>query len=373
MSPEFDPASDSRWRADCRHFRGDRPCVPHKAAGVHCDGCPDFDPINQRILIIKLGALGDVIRTTPILRRLRREYPQAHITWVTDFPEIVPAMVDRVLCIDARALIELDATRYDLVLNFDKDPPACALASRVEAGERRGFLLAGGQPAPADRAAVPKFLTGLFDDVSRANRKHYVEEIFEIAGFSWEDEEYILDLPESVRDFELGEARPLVGLNTGCGGRWTARLWPEEYWIELARELRARGHGVVLLGGEDEDERNRRIAAASGAHYPGHFPLADFIDLVSRIDLMVTAVTMAMHIAIALGKKLVLFNNIFNRHEFELYGRGITLEPREPCECYYEPVCPHESMRRIEPARTLAACVELLRIDGEPPSGDDAT
>ena len=36
-------------------------------------------------------------------------------------------------------------------------------------------------------------------------------------------------------------------------------------------------------------------------------------------DLVVTAVTMAMHIALGLGKKLVLFNNIFNPHEFELY------------------------------------------------------
>ena len=51
---------------DCRHFRGDMPCVFHKKTGVHCEGCADYDPLKERILIIKLGAIGDVIRSTPL-------------------------------------------------------------------------------------------------------------------------------------------------------------------------------------------------------------------------------------------------------------------------------------------------------------------
>ncbi|MGD8395240.1 MAG: glycosyltransferase family 9 protein [Candidatus Eiseniibacteriota bacterium] len=350
------------WKADCRHFLGDRPCRPHKQEGVHCADCPHEDPVRERIVIIKLGALGDVIRTTPILRRLRREHPGAHITWVTDFPDILPAMVDRKLTLEARDLVVLEALEYDLLLNLDKDLPACALASRLRARRRRGFVLKDGVPAPADDAARHKFVTGLFDDASRANRKHYVEEVFEIAGWRWEGEEYVLDRPPGGRDFGLGAGRPRIGLNTGCGGRWTSRLWPEEHWIELAGALAHRGCTVVLLGGADEDARNRRIAAASGAIYPGHFPLDTFMALVDQVDLVVTAVTMAMHIAIGLGKQLVLFNNIFNSHEFELYGRGRILEPAVPCDCYYAPTCPHDSMRSISPERTLGTCLELLGL-----------
>jgi heptosyltransferase-2 len=55
---------------DCRHFRGDVPCTPHKKDGVHCESCPFYDPVDKKILIIKLGAIGDVIRTTPLLHRL---------------------------------------------------------------------------------------------------------------------------------------------------------------------------------------------------------------------------------------------------------------------------------------------------------------
>ena len=67
---------------DCRHFRGELPCKPHKQSGVICDGCPEYDPFDMRILIVKLAAAGDVIRTTPLLRKLRAEHPRAWITWL---------------------------------------------------------------------------------------------------------------------------------------------------------------------------------------------------------------------------------------------------------------------------------------------------
>jgi heptosyltransferase-2 len=352
------------WKADCRHFRGDVPCAPHKREGVHCADCSYYDPIAERILIIKLGAIGDVIRTTPLIRRLKADHPHAHLTWLTRSPEVVPqSAVDRIAPFTLESILQLRATELDLVINLDKDPEACALASELRARTRRGFVLRGGVPAPVDSAAEPKFLTGIFDDVSRANRKSYVEEIFEIAGLRFAGEEYWLDVPArsaSGRGFGLRSPRPRVGLNTGCGGRWVSRLWPEENWIALARELAARECGVVLLGGEAEHEKNRRIAARTGAEYPGHFPLAEFIALVDEMDLVVSAVTMAMHLAIGLRKPLILFNNIFNRHEFELYGRGEILEPSVPCDCYYQPVCPKNCMQYIEVPRVLAACLRHL-------------
>ncbi|HWN81229.1 MAG TPA: glycosyltransferase family 9 protein [Candidatus Udaeobacter sp.] len=347
------------WKADCRHFRGDVPCVPHKREGVHCADCSYYDPITERILIVKLGAIGDVIRTTPLLHHLRAAHPHAHLTWLTHSPEVVPrSAVDRILPFALGPILTLRSTEFDQVINLDKDPEACALASQVQARVKHGFVLRDGVPAPADAAAEGKFLTGIFDDVSKANRKSYVEEICEIAGFQFAGEEYILDPPGPGP--RLRAKHPRVGLNTGCGGRWVSRLWAEANWITLARELQARDVGVVLLGGEAEDEKNRRIAAASGAEYPGHFSLAEFTGLINEMDLVVSAVTMAMHLAIGLKKPLILFNNIFNRHEFELYGRGEILEPTIPCDCYYQPVCPQDCMQYIEVPRVLAACLRHL-------------
>ncbi|MEW6511331.1 MAG: glycosyltransferase family 9 protein [Bacteroidota bacterium] len=360
-------------RTDCRWFKGWIPCRPHKETGVHCtepDGtvCPQYDRITERILIIKLGAVGDVIRTTPILHAFKRTHPAAHIWWLTLTPEILPSQVDVPLPFTPQSLATLGAVRFDLLVNLDKDREACALAATLNAKERRGFTLKDGIPVPVDADAVHKYMTGLFDDLSRANTKSYVQEVFEISGLTFAGEPYILDshAGEGYR-WKLPKGKAIIGLNTGCGGRWTSRLWPERHWAALARRLKQAGMVPLLLGGEQEDARNKRIARRSGALYFGTFPLPQFINLVDQCTLVVTAVTMALHIAVGLRKRVVLFNNIFNRHEFELYGLGTIVEPDPPCTCYYAAVCtdprrgPHGCMPDIPVTRVVSAVTALLK------------
>ncbi len=66
------PESLTSLRVDCRYFRGHVPCRPHK----------------------QHGATGDVIRTTPLLHPLEKQFPQAKIYWITHTPEVVPKQVD---------------------------------------------------------------------------------------------------------------------------------------------------------------------------------------------------------------------------------------------------------------------------------------
>ena len=359
-------------KPDCRWFKGWAPCQPHKERGVHCtepDGssCSSYERITSRILIIKLGAIGDVIRTTPLLHAFRTQTPGAQIWWLTLTPEVLPRDVDVRLPYNAQSLATLSATPFDLLVNLDKDREACALATSLTARIKKGFILRNGVPAPADRDAHHKFMTGLFDDVSKVNTRSYPQEIFEICGFRFAGEPYILDAhaDEGYR-WKIPRKKPVVGLNTGCGGRWTSRLWPEAHWSDLARRLKRKGLTPLLLGGEQEHRRNLAIARRSGALYAGHFPLPQFINLVDQCDLVVTAVTMAMHITIGLRKKIVLFNTIFNRHEFELYGLGTILEPHSPCSCYFAPTCtaegraPQGCMKEIPVAEVLGAVTTLL-------------
>jgi len=328
-------------RRDCFHFRGDMPCKPHKETGVHCTDCSDFAAREGRILIIKLGAAGDVIRTTPLLFPLRRDYPRHRITWITQFPDLLPSEVDDRLPLDAATILWARRTRFDLLINLDKDREACALAGEVEAREARGFRLGDdGFCEPCDDGpARAKFETGLFDDVNQANELSYLQEIFAICGYAFAGERYVLEPPVAAPAFELPVEGPVIGLNTGCGGRWTSRLWPEPHWAELARLLAVDGCCVMLLGGPEEHEKNRRLADATGAFYPGVYPLRDFMGVMDRCDAVVTAVTMAMHVAIGLGKQLVLLNNIFNPAEFELYGRGEIVMPPQDCRCFFQPRC----------------------------------
>jgi heptosyltransferase-2 len=354
---------------DCRHFRGDVPCKPHKEHGVHCideagDDCRYYDRTGRKVLIIKLGAIGDVIRTTPLLKKLKEVEPAAEIWWLTHTPEILPSGIDRILTFTPQNLEVLHNVRFDVIYCLDKDREAGALCAGLSANRKKGFTLANGVCKPIDEAAEPKYLTGVFDDWSKLNRKSYQEETFEICGFQFSGEEYIMP-PLEEHKWKLPAKKRIVGLNTGCGGRWTSRLWPDASWVKLARKLKKAGYLPLLLGGEQEHAKNLRLAKQSGALYLGHFPLRKFMSEMDRCELIVTAVTMAMHLAIGLKKKMVLFNNIFNKYEFELYGRGEILEPDFECSCYYSPVCPNNCMQYLSVDTVFESCIRLL---GRPPA-----
>lgn len=362
---------DEIVKIDCRHFMGDRPCKPHKESGVHCKGCGEYDPIKRRILIIKLGAVGDVIRTTPLLYVLGGR--GVHVTWLTETPEILPQnRIDRILTLDATSLAYLLATPFDAIYNLDKDRQAITLCKLVEAKEKYGFTIDQGVCVPQDDRARAKWLTGLFDDLNRKNKLSYLEEIFVICGKKFKGEDYIITLDDSP-PFNLDLPRPLVGLNTGCGARWPSRLWAYENWLVLTRMLLDKGFGVLLLGGPDEDEKNQKLAGATGATYLGHFPLQRFLHLVNEVDVLVTGVTMALHIGIGLKKRIVLFNNIFNRHEFELYGLGQILEPDVECLGCFKPICDDDCMNLLSPSEAFEGVlkeVEQLKVESLPREGD---
>jgi ADP-heptose:LPS heptosyltransferase len=350
-------------KRDCIYFKGDIPCKPHKQFGYHCEDCPSYQKITDKILIIKLGAIGDVIRTTPLLRALRKNYPNAQISWLTYYPEILSAnWINRQLKATPENLELLKEINFDWLINLDKDSLAITLSKQIKAEKKSGFTLDEfGHATPiSTKAEEHKWLTGLFDDLNKQNKKHYVEEIFEIAGYDFNGEEYILETSEKEISWDIDHSKTVVGLNTGCGGRWTSRLWPDDYWIELAKNLLSNGTEVILLGGEQEDLKNKMIASKSGAKYSGYFSLEKFISLMDECDIVITAVTMAMHLAIGLKKKLILFNNIFNKNEFHLYNRGIILEPDFDCDCYYSPICKNNCMQYLYPEKVLGEVHRLL-------------
>jgi heptosyltransferase-2 len=349
---------------DCRWFNGDIPCKPHKKFGAHCHECSHYIPQKGRILLIKLGAIGDVIRTTPLIAKIREVYPHHALWWLTHTPDILPsAKIERILPLTTGSMEVLHQTPFDVVINLDKDLEACAIAKAIPARYQKfGFTLTDGRPSPCNDLANHKFATGLFDDINQANEQSYVEEIFSICGWKFQGEEYALPLDTSFRWDIPADGKPIIGLNTGCGGRWTSRLWGDENWVELIALLQKNGLYPLLLGGEQEHEMNTRLAEKTGAAYLGHFSLHQFISLMNQCDTIVSAVTMAMHIAIGLKKPLILFVNIFNPHEFELYGRGEILQPEAECKCYFAPRCkePSHCMNTLSPQSVSDAVKRAL-------------
>ncbi len=361
----------SQVKFDCRHFKGSVPCKPNKLYGAVCDDCGYYEKTEKRILIIKLGAAGDVIRTTPLLHPLKKKFPGSKIYWLTYHPDLVPLQTkpcaDVALAYNLQNIAWLYATEFDLIVNLDKDNEAISAAQNISAKEKFGFVMKDGYCSPADKNAEHKFLTGIFDKLSIENRKSYPEEIFEICGFKFNKEKYLIDTDMRFEmDFPVDANKEVIGLNTGCGERWTSRMWKDEHWLALIRKLIDEGFEVVLLGGPSEDKKNSFLNEVTGAKYFGYFDLKTFINLINKCDAVVTQVTMAMHIAIALEKKLILMNNIFNPNEFELYGNGGIVSPRKECKCFFQPKCinpDYECMDHLMPEDVYNECVRQFQAD----------
>lgn len=358
----------SEVKFDCRHFRTGIPCIPNKKENQVCKTCSSYDKIQTRILIIKLGALGDVIRTTPLLERFKKEYPGVHVTWLTLSPAILPKeQIDVIYSWEFTSVFTIENSVFDIAINLDKDPEACMLLAKVNAPVKYGYTWENNHIAPATPNAEHKLLTGFFDELSKNNTKSYLEEIFEICHFDFRKEDYQINLNHTLaanwkdKLQALANGKTIVGLNTGCGPRWNTRLWSEESWETLAKQLQENGYYPVFLGGELEHAKNLKMAGMTGTHYPGHFSLEEFIALTNACDIIVTQVSMMMHIATALRKKMVLCNTIFNKHEFELYDRGVIVEPPTVCVCFYGNTCIKGTscMHDITPNDFMNAIIEL--------------
>ena len=97
--------------------------------------CTEYNPISFKILIIKLDAVGDVLRTTSILKPLKKKYPDCYIEWCTrqNASELFEnnLLVDEVIIIEDDAYFRLNAEEYDLVINLDTSKISSAIASCI--------------------------------------------------------------------------------------------------------------------------------------------------------------------------------------------------------------------------------------------------
>lgn len=334
--------------------------------------------------MVKLDAVGDVLRTTCILPGLREEHPGARIDWMTR-EEAVPLfdgnpLVDRVIPYPGDAVVSLLSAEYDLAINLDAAPLSARLAATARAARKIGYGFdPRGYVHPLSEEAREWFEMGLFDDVKKRNVRTYQEIVLAICGLAGKDASIRLFPTDGERararalmaGWGLAEGRPVVGLNTGAGRRWEHKKWTEDGFVELIALLRGRGSAggpaphLLLLGGAEEAARNRRILerAPGGAVDAGTgHTLREFIAVVDLCDVVVTGDTMALHVAAALGKKVVALFGPTSAAEIELYGKGRKIVSDAPCAGCYRPTCDVSPtcMERISAREVAAAVRELL-------------
>lgn len=355
----------------------------------------------KHLLVIKTGALGDVLRTTSILPGLCARHPELTVDWVTA-PAAVALVerhprIDRVHAVGprdedalARLARELATRSFDRVLSFDDEEPLCRLAATFDPAIVSGARLSPEGARVYTSDVGPWFDMGLLsihgkeraDQLKKENTESHPAIFARMLGIEMGRPELPL-APEAEARAERfaqrngwAEAGPVIGLNTGAGGRWQSKALPEERVVALAAEVDAaldaagaRRPVFVLFGGPDERERNARLRAALEARVQlvdagVDHPLEDFAALVDRVDLLVTSDSLALHVGVARGVRIVAFFAPTSAAEIELYGSGSKVVSTAPDSCSYRKDADTSTLT-VERLRR-AVLAELARLDVDP-------
>ena len=369
-------------KTDCVHFPLDRPCGFHKKSGVKCSSCRKYASVNgrgagTRILIIKIGAMGDVLRTTFLLEGLKQKDPKSEITWIVAprSAEILSSnpRVDRVWDFDCGVFKKITAESFDVCVNLDLGPESLALASLANSRKKLGFWLDRNRRVACSGPYAEKWLQmSAFDDLKKMNEHTYQHWMSKITGLAADNYEIYTPLVPASRKKAAAFAaknrlagKRVVGINPGAGGRWRFKKWTDRGYLKLIADLNASGVKVILLGGPEEKELIAKLIRASKGKAVSagtDNSLPDFFALLNLCDVVVTGDTLALHAALGLKKKVIALFGPTSSSEIEMYGRGAKIVTPAGCACCYLPDCAvrPDCMSLISPRSVLDAVKKYL-------------
>ncbi|MGE0681856.1 MAG: glycosyltransferase family 9 protein [Candidatus Binatia bacterium] len=334
----------------------------------------------QRILIILLGAIGDVTRALPLLTRLRQAYPTADIAWAVEpaaaaLLEAHPALNEVILYRRTQSpftffpfLSTIRHKRFDLVLDLQRHAKSGIVSWWSRAPVRLGFHRA---------------------NTKEGNWLFNTHTIDPIPNFSLKLGQYLkfaeaLHLPESEVRFDLrlrpeeeqkieahlgGASHPFAAFF--LGSRWPSRFWFAQATATVARTLiDDYGVGVVLLGGQSEMPFAREIETQvkrGMTNLTGQTSLRDLIGIFQRAIFAMGPDSGPMHIAAATGIPVISLWGATSPLRSAPWGsEAFVLQGKTACSPCYVRHCPIERrcMQKITPEQVLAVIRPVLEQEG---------
>lgn len=303
-----------------------------------------------RFLIVRLGALGDVIHGIPAAAALRAQFPAAQIDWVTD-PRYVELLglvrgLDRRVPIDPRrvgaaltTVRGLRAARYDAAIDLQGLIKSAAIARGAGAERTIGFprahlrepaaaLFYGERPSPGAAAHV------IFKNLA----------LLAPLGVRDARVTFPLDVPLTPAADEVRSRAGTRGyalLNPGAA--WPNKRWPPERFGALAARIRERFGllSVVLWGPGEEPLAAGVVTASAGAATIA--PKTSTIDLFAIAQgarVMVSGDTGPLHIAGAVGTPIVsLFGPTRAERNGPWAAADVAIARTATCVCHYQRRC----------------------------------
>jgi heptosyltransferase-1 len=287
-----------------------------------------------RLLVVRLGAMGDSLHALPAITALRQAHPRWVIDWVVEpaWTALLTArygepnagrspaqpVVDRVHCaptkawgrdpLNPRTAHQISNLRRDLHLgHYDA-------ALDLQGAVRSAFLarLSGARRRIGE--SNPRELPARWLFTERVNTRgvHVIEQDVELASavvgdaLSPVQPDLPIDLAADAwcNTLDDGSGKPVALLNPGAG--WGAKRWPLDRYAAVAFALAGRGFRVLVNAGPTEEPLAEDIRIHSaGAALPVTCSVAQLIALTRRVALMVAGDTGPLHLACALGRPVV--------------------------------------------------------------------
>jgi lipopolysaccharide heptosyltransferase I len=320
----------------------------------------------NRFLIIRLGALGDIVHAMPVAAALRKAFPGSRIDWIVSgkHREILDLLtvLDAVIAVRDRrgvgegvslgaAVSALRAARYDCAIDLQGLMKSALIARASGAPRVIGFGRGYVREPLARYCYTATYDPGGAGTFDRTASRHILDLNLGILG--------ALGVTSGPPEFPLAEVgSPIArGLQSQVGGEyallnpgaaWPNKRWPPERLAAVAVALQER-HGLasIVIWGPGERTLAERAAAASGgsAVISPATTIRDLVALVRQARLMVSGDTGPTHIAAAVGTPIVgLYgptrperNGPWNPDDVSVSRAGI-------CECHHLRECRRETM-----------------------------
>jgi lipopolysaccharide heptosyltransferase I len=346
---------------------------------------------SERVLIVRLSALGDVIHTLLAVQGIREAFPQAFIGWLIEerWAELLCAprhprrgsrsvqrpLVDEVHTVNLKAwrksLFSLSTAQRIATIWNDVRGAHYDVAVDMQGAIRSALLARLSGARTVVGAAEPRESPASLWYARRiiASGKHVVEQNLSIAegliGKAIRPEP--VELPRDLQaEARIGERLAELGigefaiLNPGAG--WGAKRWPAERYGEVSRGLAAQGVRSILNCGPGEEELVRAAQEASrGTALAMSFSITELIALTRRARLFIGGDTGPLHLAAALRVPVVAIYGPTDPARNGPYGtRSIVLRSADSVTSHARRFAPDEGLLAIGSAAVVAAARELL-------------
>ena len=287
----------------------------------------------MKIAIIKLGALGDVVRTLSILPAIKEKFPESNIFWITKTNALDLIKNNRKIDKTFDSKDEINEN-FDLLYNFDIDKEATDLAKKLNASKKLGFTEEEGFPSAFNLGAEYYLNTFFDDELKKSNKKTYQQMMFEAAELTFKGEHEPIILNEEFNDYaqdflkqnDLQNAK-IIGIHMGASDRWPSKKWHKERIREFIGSVINKGYKIILFGGPNEIKSHKELFENLKKDFPSKISKNDsqnttmqFAALVDICSTMVCSDSFALHIALALKKPTICLFFVTSPDEVEGYG-----------------------------------------------------